>query len=107
MIDYAYHNVEYYHNLFKSLNLTPSKIKTVDDLYQIPILTKTQIQNGSEKLVAFNIDKNRRFSNTTSGSTGKPLTLFYDRNAISDIKGRKLSTGRLIRGRGVLHSYRR
>ena len=90
MIDYVYHNVEYYHNLFKSLNLTPDKIRTVDDLDKIPILTKTQIQNEIEKIVAHHIDKNRRFSNTTSGSTGKPLTLFYDRNAISDIKGRKL-----------------
>jgi len=90
IINYAYNNVEYYHYLFKSLNLTPNDIKNVNDLNKIPILKKSQIQNESPKLIARHIDRNRSISNTTSGSTGKPLTLFYDRNAISDIKSRKL-----------------
>ncbi len=90
IINYAYNNVEYYHYLFKSLSLTPNDIKNVNDLNKIPILNKSQIQNESRKLIARHIDRNRSISNTTSGSTGKPLTLFYDRNAISDIKSRKL-----------------
>jgi phenylacetate-CoA ligase len=90
IINYAYDNVEYYHDLFKSLSLTPNDIKTVNDLNKIPILTKSQIKNESQKIIAHHIARNKSISNTTSGSTGMPLTLYYDKNAISDIKSRHL-----------------
>jgi phenylacetate-CoA ligase len=90
IIKYAYYNVEYYHALFKSLNLTPSDIKNVNDLSQIPILTKSQIQNKSQKIIACNIDKNSCTSSSTSGSTGKPLTLLFDKNAMANMKSRHL-----------------
>lgn len=90
IIKYAYDNVEYYHHLFKSLNLNPSAIKNVDDLSQIPILRKSQIQNNSQKIIARNIDKNTCTSSRTSGSTGKPLTILYDNYANGDIVGRHL-----------------
>ena len=90
IIKYAYYNVQYYHDLFKSLNLTPSDIKNVNDLNQIPILTKSQIQNKSQKIIACNIDKNSCTSNTTSGSSGKPLTLLFDKNAMSNIGSRHI-----------------
>ena len=37
IIKYAYNNVEYYHNLFKSINLVPSDIENISDLNKIPI----------------------------------------------------------------------
>lgn len=90
IIKYAYHNVEYYHNLFKSLNLSPNEIKTIDDLNKIPILTKSKIQNESQKIIAYTKDRNQCISSTTSGSSGKPLTIFFDKNAINNIKSRYL-----------------
>ena len=87
-IKYAYENVEYYHDLFKSLNLLPSDIKTVHDLKKIHILNKSQIQNNSQKIISRNVDKTRLRSCTTSGSTGRPLKLLFDNKAISDMRSR-------------------
>lgn len=90
IIKFAYNNVEYYHDLFKSLNLVPNDIKNVHDLKKIPILTKSQIQNNFQKIIANNIDKTRLRSSATSGSTGRPLKLFFDNKAISDMRSRSL-----------------
>ena len=90
IIKYAYKNVEYYHHLFKSLNLNPGDIQNVDDLSKIPILTKSEIQNNFEKIIANNVDWNRCFLKRTSGSTGMPLTILFDQNAHDNIGSRHL-----------------
>ena len=40
LIEHAYTNVPYYNEVFKNNNLSPSDIKSVEDLKKLPILTK-------------------------------------------------------------------
>jgi len=61
IIHHAYHNVSFYHDLFKKNNLLPSDIKTIDDLNKIPIVSKEDICANYPKNV---IAKNVNFSKT-------------------------------------------
>ncbi len=83
LIKHSYENVPYYNELFKSLNLTPGDIKSKDDLYKIPVLTKGDIRrNYPDKLTAKNL-KSESVMNSTSGSTGEPLKYFETKETIS------------------------
>ena len=44
LISHAYQNVPYYHRVFKERGLQPSDIKQLDDITQIPILTKQDVR---------------------------------------------------------------
>lgn len=85
LINHAYENVPYYTELFKKLKLTPSDIKTADDLVKLPILTKDvvrkNVKNG--KLIAKNIPKNKTIIKGSSGSTGEPLQFPITKEAYS------------------------
>jgi phenylacetate-CoA ligase len=57
MINFAYKNVPYYHNLFDDLKLSPDDIKKVDDLEKLPILTKDIIKQNWEEICHIRGDK--------------------------------------------------
>ncbi|MHA1394706.1 MAG: phenylacetate--CoA ligase family protein [Promethearchaeota archaeon] len=72
-------NVPYYKNL-PILN----KIKNMDDIKYLPFLTKKDIRNNFDDLMAKNLPKKYFMLNSTSGSTGEKLIFFSDsRNVIN------------------------
>jgi len=85
LINHSYNNVPYYTELFDSLNLKPSDIKTTDDLKKLPILTKEIVRENFKngKLIARNIPKNKRVLSGSSGSTGEPLQYYITKDAYS------------------------
>tara|TARA_R110002033_G_scaffold69140_5_gene120544 strand:+ start:2796 stop:4166 length:1371 start_codon:yes stop_codon:yes gene_type:complete len=81
LVNYCYVNVPYYTELFDSISLKPSDIKSLNDLNKIPILTKDMVRENVEKL------KNSNFIGEvvhahTSGSTGKALQFDFSKEAI-------------------------
>ena len=52
ILEHAYKNVPYYHNLFKDNGMIPSDIKTLDDLAIIPPLTRDILRNNFQQLLA-------------------------------------------------------
>jgi phenylacetate-CoA ligase len=84
LIDHAYNNVPYYNDVFKRLKLTPSDIKTQEDLHKLPILTKEIIrENFPNKIVATGISKKNLILSGSSGSTGQPLQYFRTKDSLS------------------------
>jgi len=83
LITHAYNNVPYYHNLFKSLNLTPYDIKSINDLNKLPIVTKNEIRKNMNDFIAVNIPKNKMIRNATSGSSGSPFEYIIDKDELS------------------------
>ncbi len=79
MINFAYNNVPYYHNLFKELRLIPEDIKKIEDLQKLPILTKEIIKYNYEDFKPINLDKIRYYERFTGGSTGTPLKYRLDK----------------------------
>jgi len=82
LIKHAYENVPYYNEKFKASKLLPTDIKDICDLHKLPILTRSDIHNNFEKLIARNIDRKKMKMGHTSGTTGSPLEFLWDHNLI-------------------------
>ena len=83
LIEHAYHNTQYYQDLFDSAGLTPSDIKDMNDLNKIPILTKEDIIKSPEKFIPQNISDIKYRNDATGGSTGTPFRFMVDLKSFS------------------------
>lgn len=80
IVKHAYDNVPFYHKKFENAGIKPNDIKSIEDMYKIPLTTKLEIQAQKfEDIVARNINPKSLMNTTTSGSTGIPLTIFSDK----------------------------
>jgi len=80
LIRYAYQEVPYYRELFDRVGLKPSDIKSKEDLHKIPVLTRKDVHENSQKLIAANYPLNKLIHGHTSGTTGTPLSFYWDKN---------------------------
>lgn len=78
LIQHAYTSVPYYREVLDTLNLKPSDIKTQDDLYKLPLLTRADVKRNTARLISTNYRKLFLRSGHTSGTTGSPLDFHYD-----------------------------
>ncbi len=77
LVKHSYDNVPYYHYLFERANLRPDDVKTVDDLWKVPISKKKDILYSSETYVtARNMDLAKCWIRITSGTTGTPIKTY-------------------------------
>jgi phenylacetate-CoA ligase len=83
VITHAYHNVPYYHEIMKARNLTPADIKTKNDLFKLPILTKEIVRNNFPRLISVTADNKKLVYSHTSGTTGKSLKFYTTREMIA------------------------
>jgi phenylacetate-CoA ligase len=83
VIWYAYQNVPYYKDLFNKHRIKPDMICSVVDLAKIPLLSKEDVIQNFDKLIATNLSKKERKKRikvrSTSGSTGKQMSVCLDR----------------------------
>ena len=80
IIKHCYDNVPYYKKLFDGLKLKPFDIKTINDLWKIPILTKKDVRENFSELTACNIRRSDMILTNTSGTTGSPLYFYWDKD---------------------------
>lgn len=81
LLTYAAQRVPLYRELFRARGLTIDDFRSVDDLQQLPILTKDDFRAGfPERCTSEDIEQDRWIPNSTSGSTGMPFAFFMDRN---------------------------
>ena len=83
LIHHAYSNVPYYHDLFRSLKLSPTDITSKEDLVKLPVLTKEDIRKCPKKFIAQNISQKSLIPKLTSGSSGKNFSFFIDKRTLS------------------------
>jgi phenylacetate-CoA ligase len=74
LVHYAYANTEGYRELYRKAGVTPKDIRSMEDFWHFPTVTKRMIQ---ENLAAFSVPGHRRRYGTTGGSTGIPLGFYY------------------------------
>ncbi len=73
----VYENVEYYRNKMDEKGVKPEDIKSVDDLYKLPFLTKDDLRKAYPYgLVAAPLSDCVRIQ-STSGTTGRRVVAFY------------------------------
>ncbi len=80
LVKHAYEQVPYYHDLYQSLDIHPEDIKTMQDFEALPLLTKEDVVNNADRLIASNFPRNRLQVIETGGSTGMPLRCFIDQS---------------------------
>ncbi|MBN1152061.1 MAG: phenylacetate--CoA ligase family protein [Dehalococcoidia bacterium] len=79
LIVHAYEHVPYYRQLMHDRHITPSDVRTAADMHVLPVLTRQQVQQSLEDMVADNWPRQRLHSMSTSGSTGIPLRFYSTR----------------------------
>ncbi|MFC1809702.1 phenylacetate--CoA ligase family protein [Candidatus Omnitrophota bacterium] len=88
---HAYQNVPYYQQAFDCAGIKVAGIETFPDFLSIPVLTKKNIQENLNKLVAKDLDKKTLIKDKTGGSTASPINFFYD---VDRLDWRKAATTR-------------
>ncbi len=73
-LQFAFENIPHYRNIFNEFGFDPKNFKSIDDLKNVPLLTKKIVQNNLENLYTNKKDKPIRVQ--TGGSTFTP-TKFY------------------------------
>lgn len=78
LLRHAYESVPYYEKLFRSMGMTPEDVRTMDDLREIPPLTKAIIRENLDALRSRSSSVHL-IPNSTGGSSGQPLRFYSDR----------------------------
>lgn len=90
-LTHAYRNVRFYRERMDAQKITPFDIQSLEDLRNLPILTKRDIQDHASELLADNVPATQRGKNQTGGSTGSPLQFWVDNERFDS---RRASTDR-------------
>lgn len=81
LMKFCYEQVPYYHDLFATLKLKPSDIRTPADLSQLPVLEKENVRDAPKRFIPRQLHE-KMIPQTTGGTTGKPLRYFVTPTAI-------------------------
>jgi phenylacetate-CoA ligase len=80
LVNYAFHNVPFYHKLYTSAGVDPGSVVDVESLRRLPIITKDDLRRVPlEERTARGVDVKKCEVRQTSGSTGVPLVILNDR----------------------------
>ena len=83
LITHAYYHVAYYRERMDALGLTPSEIRSLEDLRKLPLLGKDDVrENLHFDLLSDNHEKRKILKITTSGSTGEPFVCYADQHQL-------------------------
>lgn len=80
LLIFAYENTQYYKALFDQLEFNPYQFSKLEELEQIPVLTKEQLGERFQDLVAENISN--YYNASTGGTTGKPVNILLEKDSI-------------------------
>lgn len=83
LVFHCYKEIPYYRALFNELRLKPEDIQTTEDLSRLPILTKQQVNDNFDRLIARNRRNLLDKAATTSGTTGSPARFIRDFQSIN------------------------
>ncbi|MFC4526768.1 phenylacetate--CoA ligase family protein [Dyella halodurans] len=80
LLEHCHREVPYYRSRWRALGVTPGDIKNLDDYARLPPLTKADIREHADELVAESW-RGRLLYKATGGSTGEPLRFGYTRES--------------------------
>ncbi|MBD3401577.1 AMP-binding protein [candidate division GN15 bacterium] len=82
MLSHARANCPYYARKFAEAGFDPEQVTTLEDIRRVPILTKADIQQNRDDMLATNIPREELVANQTGGSTGAPLRFFMSEDSV-------------------------
>lgn len=79
LVDYVYHNVEFYRKKMQALGLLPSDIKSIEDITKLPFTTKDDLRD-TYPFGLFAVPQSQIVRvHASSGTTGKATVVGYTR----------------------------
>lgn len=81
LIMHAYDKTRYYRRKFDEAGVDPASIRTLDDLKCLPILTKEDVRQHTNELIADGYGKKNLVRMHTSGTTGSGLVFYTTKEA--------------------------
>jgi phenylacetate-CoA ligase len=82
ILRHAFENTEFYRKCFLKINAVPEDIKDWRDFERLPFLTKEDIREYRNEMVAKSIPEHKLVAKKTSGSTGVSLEFFVDEDSL-------------------------
>ncbi len=79
VVGHAYQTIPYYQKLFRESAIVPDDIKSLDDLKNIPCLTKDLLRLHFDSLLARDANRYSPTLVSTSGTTGERITFYTDK----------------------------
>src|SRR5262245_5167546 len=83
MIEHCYHKVPFYRQIFDRAGFRPEHFRTIDDLRNIPVLTRQDLRDNFDQLKAVDAHRYQPETSYSGGSTGEPVRFLLDRKAIA------------------------
>ena len=83
LIRHAFENVPYYRERWKALKIAPDDVRSRDDLYKLPVLTKEEIRKNADRFISQKTPRRELLSRHTSGTTGKGLHFYMNKEAVA------------------------
>lgn len=81
LVRHTYERVSYYRRVMDGHGLQPASIRTAADLARLPVLTREDVREHLEELVADGFPRGELLPSRTSGSTGTPLAFYSSRQS--------------------------
>lgn len=82
LISYSYTHVPYYRRVMDEYGIKPHDIRSTDELYKLPTLTRRNIKENFTDLLSDEFDIRKVKKGHTSGTTGSPLEICYNDRVI-------------------------
>ena len=83
IVRHAYETVPFYRRFYDQYNVNIDKIKTVEDLALLPVLTKQIVRENQQQMVSMVYKKKNLTKVLTSGTTGTPLTIYFTKEGLA------------------------
>jgi phenylacetate-CoA ligase len=78
LLDYSYNNVAFYKKRFDDANFNTGTFRYLDQLKNIPSLTRKDIQENLKDIISKEYDPAKCYKGSSSGSTGQPVIYYHD-----------------------------
>jgi len=78
LLEHCYREVRYYREQWREIGVVPDDIRSLDDFARLPVLTKADIREHGDALIADSFREGLLYK-TTGGSTGEPMRFGYTR----------------------------
>ncbi|CAN2045897.1 phenylacetate-CoA ligase [Candidatus Magnetomoraceae bacterium gMMP-13] len=79
LFKYAYENSPFYRKLYIKAGVTPEDINSFDDIRNLPVITKQDIQKNMQTMVSTTFPKCDMYLEASGGSTGNPTNFYADK----------------------------
>ncbi len=80
---HSYETVAFYQERFKTVGFNPYRLSNLNQLQSIPLLTKKDIIDNTEKMISKNYPVDKLIPACTGGSTGTQLHFYTDRKSVN------------------------